>query len=102
MAERRAAGGQDHRCSDPPAPSRVRPGPEQGASVPAGSHRPTPDTGGFHHRASETRRRRRFPALGLPEGGASEREALAAASLSSVKSGTKGSHQCCPRLGCMG
>nr|CAI9710189.1 unnamed protein product [Rangifer tarandus platyrhynchus] len=59
---------------------------EGGASVLAGSHRPAPEPGDFHHPASETRRRRRFPAPGLPEGGASEREALAAASLSSVKS----------------
>lgn len=88
-AERQAAGGQDHRCSDPPAPPRVRPGPEQGAGMP-GSKGPSPEPGGFHHPASETRRRRRFPAPGLPEGGASEREALAAASLSSVKSGTEG------------
>ena len=58
--------------------------------MPAGSHRPAPEPGDFHHPASETRRRRRFPAPGLPEGGASEREALAAASLSSVKSGTEG------------
>lgn len=89
-AERQAASGQDHRCSDPPVPHRMRPGPEQGASVLAGSHRPAPEPGDFHHPASETRRRRRFPAPGLPEGGASEREALAAASLSSVKSGTEG------------
>lgn len=86
-------------------PSRPTPrasGPQQRARVPAGSYRPRTRAGDFHRPASETRRRRRFPA------GAARRRGLGAGSppccLTVPRSSQvqAGSHHCCPWLGRMG
>lgn len=74
---------QGHRCTDP-GTLHATPqahGPRLGAEVPVGSQRPAPELG-----ISTSQLRRLVAAaaflLGPPEGGASEREALPAASRS--------------------